>query len=406
MNYLREKVSGKKNRLKEGNFNLDLTYITQRLIAMSIPGEGFEGIYRNPIDQVAQYLNERHKDEYFIFNLSGKNYDESKFKGLIFKDYFWKDHHSPSLHVLFDICLQIHNLLKNHDQNVVVVHCLAGKGRTGTVICCYLLYSGRFNNVNDALDYYGKKRFYGEGLSVNQPCQIKYIHYFYELLTKNTRIFPNLIQISQISFYGKSPQMNMNGQCYPYVEIIDVNKDSILHSTKQQSKKYEGNSHHIILGNQIPLAADILINVRNYGMIKDSKMFRFTFNTAFIQNENKLTYVLDDLDPQHIQEDGRFDKQLRVEVEIENCKICSEVNSFEKKCEICKPHLHEHKMTWIRINEIINRYIKPTEIQTTQLLFKNKENDDVDAILKGDIIELRNSICFKSQLLDQEIQQQ
>ena len=52
-------------------------------------------------------------------------------------------------------------------ENVVVIHCLAGKGRTGTVICCYLLYSGRFNNVNDALSYYGKKRFHGEGLSVN-----------------------------------------------------------------------------------------------------------------------------------------------------------------------------------------------------------------------------------------------
>lgn len=52
-------------------------------------------------------------------------------------------------------------------ENVVVIHCLAGKGRTGTVICCYLLYSGRFNNVNDALNYYGKKRFHGEGLSVN-----------------------------------------------------------------------------------------------------------------------------------------------------------------------------------------------------------------------------------------------
>ena len=52
-------------------------------------------------------------------------------------------------------------------ENVVAVHCLAGKGRTGTVICCYLLYSGRFNNVNDVLNYYGKKRFYKEGLSVN-----------------------------------------------------------------------------------------------------------------------------------------------------------------------------------------------------------------------------------------------
>lgn len=50
MDYLREKVSGKKNRLKQGNFNLDLTYITKRIIAMSMPGEGIQGIYRNPID--------------------------------------------------------------------------------------------------------------------------------------------------------------------------------------------------------------------------------------------------------------------------------------------------------------------------------------------------------------------
>lgn len=50
MNFLREKVSGKKKRLIKEGFNLDLTYITKRIIAMSFPGEGFEGFYRNPID--------------------------------------------------------------------------------------------------------------------------------------------------------------------------------------------------------------------------------------------------------------------------------------------------------------------------------------------------------------------
>ncbi|CAK56165.1 unnamed protein product (macronuclear) [Paramecium tetraurelia] len=400
MDYIRQKVSGKKNRLKEGNFNLDLTYITQRIIAMSLPGEGFEGLYRNPIDQVAQYLNERHKEDYFIFNLSGKNYDESKFKGLVFKDYFWKDHHSPSLNVLFDICLQIHNILKANEENVVVIHCLAGKGRTGTVICCYLLYSGRFDNVTDALSYYGKKRFHGEGLSVNQPCQLKYIEYFYTLLNMNTRIFPNLIQIQSISFFGRSPQMNINGQCYPYVEIIDVKKDSILYSTKQMCKKYAGQNHRIILPNQIPLVADILINVKNYGTLSDSKMFRFSFNTAFI--EKHVTYQLNELDPTQIQDDQRFDKQFRVELEIEKCRNCSNLTTIEQKCQICKPHLIEHQETWSRINEIINRYVKPTESQTTKLLFRTKQNDDVEAILKDEVLELTNSLYFKMQLREQQ----
>ena len=46
------------------------------------------------------------------------------------------------------------------------MHCLAGKGRTGTAICCYFLYSGRFLNPDDAMAYYARKRFKVEGLGV------------------------------------------------------------------------------------------------------------------------------------------------------------------------------------------------------------------------------------------------
>lgn len=49
MDYLRKMVSGKKKRFIENGYNLDLTYITERIIAMAFPAQGFESIYRNPI---------------------------------------------------------------------------------------------------------------------------------------------------------------------------------------------------------------------------------------------------------------------------------------------------------------------------------------------------------------------
>ena len=38
-----------------------------------------------------------------------------------------------------------------NDKNVVAVHCNHGKGRTGTAIIAYLLYSNKFTSVKDAL---------------------------------------------------------------------------------------------------------------------------------------------------------------------------------------------------------------------------------------------------------------
>ena len=52
MDWLRKIVSGKRKRLRNAKYDLDMTYITNRVIAMSFPASGMETAYRNNINDV------------------------------------------------------------------------------------------------------------------------------------------------------------------------------------------------------------------------------------------------------------------------------------------------------------------------------------------------------------------
>ena len=79
MDFLRTIVSGEKKRFIDRKYNLDLSYITPRIIAMSYPASGIEGAYRNNINNVSRFLKERHKSNFLLINLSGRKYDNTKF---------------------------------------------------------------------------------------------------------------------------------------------------------------------------------------------------------------------------------------------------------------------------------------------------------------------------------------
>ena len=145
---VRKIVAGPKNRTVWDGMDLDLTYITSRLIAMAYPASGFEKTYRNSIDDVSRYFKERHHGKYLVINISMRKYDYDKFDGNV-RDYFWPDHQAPPLTTLFTICKDIHLFLRgiryqiNLDQpeGVVSVHCNHGKGRTGTALIAFMLYA-------------------------------------------------------------------------------------------------------------------------------------------------------------------------------------------------------------------------------------------------------------------------
>ncbi|XP_047947770.1 phosphatidylinositol 3,4,5-trisphosphate 3-phosphatase and protein-tyrosine-phosphatase PTEN2A-like [Salvia hispanica] len=184
-------VSQNKRRYQEGGFDLDMTYITENIIAMGFPAGDlssglfgyFEGFYRNHMEEVIKFFETHHKGKYKVYNLcSERLYDASLFEGKV-ACFPFDDHNCPPIHLIKLFCQSAYSWLKEDILNVVVVHCKAGKARTGLMICSLLLFLKFFPTAEDCISYYNQQRCVdGKGLIL--PSQIRYVKYFERILTQ------------------------------------------------------------------------------------------------------------------------------------------------------------------------------------------------------------------------------
>lgn len=202
-NILKNIVSKNKIRFNQQGFDLDLTYITDRIIAMGFPADNYEKIYRNSLAETLRFFESRHKENYRVYNLcSERSYLPNTFYS---QAYFpFDDHEAPPLNILIPFCFDVKSWLDANESNVVAVHCKAGKGRTGTMLCCYLLFINFFNNSEKALKFFGAMRtINGKGVTI--PSQIRYVHYFEKLLRLfNINNFAKLYQQTMLSSGNKA----------------------------------------------------------------------------------------------------------------------------------------------------------------------------------------------------------
>ena len=270
-------TSGKSRRFSDYGFDLDLTYITPKIIAMGFPGERLEGLYRNHINKVARFFDDRHSDHYKIYNLcSERSYNPTKFHKRV-ATYPFRNGKPPPFELIRAFCEDLDEWLKADDQNVAGIHCHDGLGRTGVMICSYMLHGHFVDSTKDALEYFADARTQS-ARGVTIPSQQRYVQYYGYLLKNNLTYSPKTILMTSINFIG-IPNIQ-GGTCVPIFSVT-VQKVKIYTSNPYDHIKRTDSTAQLLLPQEIRLYGDIEIKFY-YQSISKERMFRFSFNTSFV----------------------------------------------------------------------------------------------------------------------------
>ncbi|XP_074843256.1 phosphatidylinositol 3,4,5-trisphosphate 3-phosphatase TPTE2-like isoform X2 [Carettochelys insculpta] len=307
----RRMVSENKRRYVKDGFDLDLTYITDRIIAMSFPSSGKQSFYRNPIKEVARFLDTKHKDHYKIYNLcSEKGYDPVHFHYRV-ERIFIDDHNVPSLEDMLKFTANVREWMKEDEKNIIAIHCKGGKGRTGTMVCTWLIDSDQFESAKESLDYFGERRTDKSTSSkfqgVETPSQSRYVGYYEVLKNKyNLQLPPERqLKIKNIKIYSVNGVGKGNGNDLK-VQVI-VKKKVVFYcvcATQENCRLFfdaENDFAVIGLENCPVISGDVKVRFESQTDLPkgyDDCPFFFWFNTSFIEN-NRLHLPRNELDNPH-----------------------------------------------------------------------------------------------------------
>lgn len=181
-------------------FDLDLAYVyppgdetDQRLIAMSVPTTGLRSWFRNPLSEVVRFFETRHAagGGYLIVNACPElPYPHEPFASGSVSCFNVQDHTPPTMEQFADFL----NLCAARPAgSTIAVHCRGGKGRTGSLVSAWLLYSRSRDREGvplppeDVLNLFALRRTEGRSRKrklqgVETPSQKRYVGQLFQML--------------------------------------------------------------------------------------------------------------------------------------------------------------------------------------------------------------------------------
>ena len=224
------------------------------------------------------------------------------------------DDHSPPPFELMRPCVShVCSFLDEDVENVVALHCKAGKGRTGVMAVAHLLHSGQCKTAKEAMDFFAKARTH-DGKGVTIPSQKRYCQYFAENLGMTRRL--QAIRISSVTVTHCPPSSFVNPSLTVAAgqDVVKVNE--ALYDTGTETYTFHVNFNFI---------GDIKI------MMQDEKAGPFYNNSkacfwcwihsSFVKGTLVLQKSeLDGPMKKDMKKHERFDAGLVVTINVSGCK--------------------------------------------------------------------------------------
>ncbi|XP_031430872.1 putative tyrosine-protein phosphatase auxilin isoform X4 [Clupea harengus] len=314
---------------------LDIAYITSRIIVMTYPSSAVEMGYANHVEDMRSFLDSRHADHYTVFNLSQRNYRGAKFSNRV-SECNWPSRQAPSLHNLFAVCKNMHNWLKQNPKNVCVITCSDGRALSGVLVCAMFCFCHLFANPVPAMQLLSAKRP-GSGL---WPSHRRYIGYVCSMVSEKPLIphFKPLI----IKAVTVSPVPCFNKQrsgCRPFCDIL-LGETKIFSTSQdyERMREYRVQDAKVVFNLGVSVQGDVVISVyhmrstiggRLQAKVSNTQIFQIQFHTGFIApGMTVLKFMKPELDT--CESPDKYPQLFHVLVDVE-------VEGTEKQKDLTPP---------------------------------------------------------------------
>lgn len=317
--------------------DLDLSYISSRLLVMPYPAEGLETAYRtNNAEDIRALLEARHMGRYCIYNVSGRSYPPGRLGSGRVIDCCWPGgplYRTPSLSAIYKICCDMQIFLEADTKNVCVVHCTDGKANSALLVCAFLIFVDLFGKPEDAAQLFAVKRMPPS----LRPSHIRYLNYFATVLKPNpSNGMPQIphnkpITLATVTLQPVPLFTKIRDGCRPFIEVYEGDERVLTNiQDYERMRLFNITEGRVTIPVNIKLLGDVTIiayharnmlgGVMSQGKPTGIKIAQVQFHTGFVKdNETSMVFSrnsLDDMaDPEHYQE--KFEVVIHLNVESE-----------------------------------------------------------------------------------------
>uniref|UniRef100_A0A1B6GPL2 Phosphatidylinositol-3,4,5-trisphosphate 3-phosphatase n=1 Tax=Cuerna arida TaxID=1464854 RepID=A0A1B6GPL2_9HEMI len=212
--------TGTRARGRTRDHGMDLSYVTERIIALWFPGDISPSSFRQGQQQAAHMLTSKHGNSYMVFNLSEpRRATRSQHERV--RELGWPPDLAPPLERLCSICKDIDSWLSGDTHRIAVLHARGSHERIGVVVAAYMHYSNICGSADQALDRFAMKRYLDDKVGdLDQPSHKRYIDYFSGLLSGNIRINANPLYLTHVTVLG-APSFEAEGGCRAFLKVYE-----------------------------------------------------------------------------------------------------------------------------------------------------------------------------------------